>query len=376
MLGIAFPFQFSPILGKSKKTTKGSSEKILIVGAGAAGLSAGYLLQQRGIEFQILEATSSVGGRMKKTDDFTDFPIPLGAEWLTDSVHVFDSIVNDPSVTVNVKTKGYKRNDVYGVWNNKKLQLRKLGAFHYRKFINGTWLNFFETYILPSVSANIVYNSVVSSINYESKKVIVTTQTEGYKADKVILTVPLKIIQNDDIKFMPALPEYKLDAINKATVWDGIKVFFTFSEKFYPTYTDYKITPKESGQVSYFDAAYGQNTDKHVLGLFAVGAPSQPYLKRKGDPLKDYILNELDRIFSNKATPHYVNHIVQNWTEEPFINGAYLNDYADWKTVNALFQPVAGKLFFAGEAYTLGNDWGTVHSAAQAAKETIEKMVI
>jgi monoamine oxidase len=55
---------------------------VIVVGAGAVGLSAAYLLNQRGIQVQILEALSVFGGRMKRVTDFADFPIPTGAEWL------------------------------------------------------------------------------------------------------------------------------------------------------------------------------------------------------------------------------------------------------------------------------------------------------
>ena len=38
--------------------------KVLIIGAGAAGLAAGHALAQRGIDFQILEASDRIGGRL------------------------------------------------------------------------------------------------------------------------------------------------------------------------------------------------------------------------------------------------------------------------------------------------------------------------
>ena len=56
--------------------------KILIVGAGAAGITAGHALSEKGIDFEILEASSVHGGRVKKNADFADFPIDLGAEWV------------------------------------------------------------------------------------------------------------------------------------------------------------------------------------------------------------------------------------------------------------------------------------------------------
>jgi len=56
--------------------------KICIVGAGVAGITAGHLLAEQGIDFDILEAHSTHGGRLKKLEGFADFPIDLGAEWI------------------------------------------------------------------------------------------------------------------------------------------------------------------------------------------------------------------------------------------------------------------------------------------------------
>lgn len=53
-----------------------------IVGAGAAGIYAGYLLQQQGINVEIYEASPRVGGRMRTLEGFADFNIDLGAEYI------------------------------------------------------------------------------------------------------------------------------------------------------------------------------------------------------------------------------------------------------------------------------------------------------
>lgn len=41
--------------------------KVIIVGAGPAGMTAAHLLQQRGVNFQVIEAADSVGGEQKTT---------------------------------------------------------------------------------------------------------------------------------------------------------------------------------------------------------------------------------------------------------------------------------------------------------------------
>lgn len=372
-LGISLPFQ-TIISSCNKDKPSKPVGKVLILGAGAAGLSAGHLLKQSNVEFQILEANATYGGRMKKTNNFVEFPIPLGAEWLHVGTNIFSEIVNDNAVSVNVDTVGYQASDSYGLWENGTLTLDQLGPDTDRKFVNGSWFDFFETYVAPSVASNIVYNAAVLSVDYSGDQVVVKTQSDTYTADKVIVTIPLKILQSGSVAFKPVLPDAKVIAIATMNVWNGIKVFIEFSEKFYPVFTDFKINPQTAGQVSYYDAAYGQNTTRNILGLFAVGTPSQNYTSLHGDALKSYILNELDHIFNNQASPKYIRHMVQNWNEEPFINAAYLSDYEDAKKVSDMFEPVADKVYFAGEAYTSGDDWGGVHAAAQAAKEAVKQI--
>ena len=84
LLGLSLPYQ-SILASCTSDNTVSSTDfqgTVLIIGAGAAGMTAGYLLNQQGVDFQILEASTVLGGRMKTTTDFVDFPIPMGAVWL------------------------------------------------------------------------------------------------------------------------------------------------------------------------------------------------------------------------------------------------------------------------------------------------------
>lgn len=327
--------------------------KVIIIGAGAGGLSAGYFLKQQQTEFEILEASDTYGGRMRINTDFTDFPIPLGAEWLETHPRVFQEIVNDASVRVNVPT---------------------IADDPDRKFINYSWFQFFEDYLLPSVQEKISFQTVVRSIDYAGTKVVVNTQRGTYTADKVVLSVPLKILQEGHIRFNPELPAAKTKAIQVCEVWDGFKAFFEFSTKFYEDAYEFNHLPKESGQKLYYNAAYGQPTSKHILGLFAVGAYAQELVSLSGKDLEAFILAELDGIYGGLATPNYVKHMIQNWNNEPFIKGGYLSDFAPWRTVRELGRSVGNKLYFAGGAFTDGEDWVSVHTAAKSAKAAVREI--
>lgn len=361
ILGVGLPVQaaFSSC-SKENVVSTDFSGKVIIIGAGAAGLTAGHLLKQRGIDFEILEASSVYGGRMKRTIDFVDFPIPLGAEWLHTERGVFSEIVNDNSIQVEVETVGYGLLAGFG---------------QDRKFVNSTWFDFYEDFIVPSVNGRIVYNEIVQSINYSGDKVLIDTQTKQYEADKVIVTVPVKMLQTGSITFTPGLPDAKASAIADATVWDGFKAFMEFSSKFYPAAHDINISPNTAGQKLYYDASHGQNSTRHVLGLFAVGVAAQELAPLSHEELKNFMLTELDQIFDNQASPGYIRHISQNWNAEPFIQGAYVYDHENWRTVRTLGESVNNKLFFAGEAYTTGDDWGSVHNAARSAIRAVGELV-
>ena len=54
--------------------------QVVIIGAGMAGLTAGYILGKSGIDYTILEASQIMGGRIRALEGFADFPVELGAE--------------------------------------------------------------------------------------------------------------------------------------------------------------------------------------------------------------------------------------------------------------------------------------------------------
>lgn len=365
----------------SNITSSNFSGSVLIIGAGAAGLAAGYLLNQNGINFQMLEASSTYGGRMKATNTFADFPIPLGAEWLHVSENELTEILRAPSWQNTIELQGYTGEEQVGYFENGELNLSPLsnafgGDFEDKKFIKSTWFDFFEDYVVPSVQSQITFNTQVVSIDYVGDKVVVTDQNGlQYEADKVIVTVPLKVLQNEVIAFNPSLPSRKLDAIKDAPVWSGIKAFIHFSEKFYPTYLTFPDSETSAGQRAYFDASFAQDTSFNVLGLFAVGQQAKQYQLDSQEAQIEYILNELDQVFDGKASQNYINHVVQNWDDEPFIQSAYLADTAPSSISNTLSSTVDNKLYFAGEAYTQEDDWGAVHNATQSARRVVDEIM-
>ena len=354
-----------------------AGERVIIVGAGAAGMATAHLLAQRGIDFQILEAASTHGGRIKRTNDFVDFPIPLGGEWLHVEEATLARIVNDDTVTITQPMVAHDPDAPAGAVIDGSVVYERAGSWPDLKFVGATWLDFFDAYIVPGIADRMVFDTPITRIEHSGDEVVLTdTGGSVWTADRIVFTAPMKVLQDGDIEFEPGLPPSHTDALARADIWTGMKVFVEFSEQFWPVWLDAK--PDRGGQHLWYDASYGQHPDSaRVLGLFTVGAMSAPYQAvDPGDELRDLVLAELDPLFDGIPSRTYVQHISQNWADEPFVRAAYLADTADSDISQDLGQNIGPRVFMAGCSYTREYDWSSVHTAVRSARDCVDEMYL
>ncbi|MEM1200658.1 MAG: NAD(P)-binding protein, partial [Pseudomonadota bacterium] len=97
LLGLSAPTlaaTLSQLRAQSAKAQPGILD-VAVVGAGSAGLTAGFLLNKAGASFRVLEAANIHGGRARKDTSLADFPLDLGGEW----VHTTNRVLNTLSGT-------------------------------------------------------------------------------------------------------------------------------------------------------------------------------------------------------------------------------------------------------------------------------------
>lgn len=356
------------------------SGKVLIIGAGAAGLTAGYLLQRNNIDFEIIEAANEIGGRMKRSSDFSDFPIDLGAEWIHDEPSIFAEMLSNPELDVNIDLITYNPHELRN-WKNGKLKKQNWLSNYYSeyKFKSTTWYGFFERFMVPEITDRISLNSPVNRIEYAGDSVRVETSDREFVGDRVLVTIPIKILQENQITFDPSMPEGKMTAINQVKMGDGIKVFVEFQERFYPDVLVFGdvIQALLNESKTYYDAAFRKDSSRNILGLFAINDGASTFTNLGSDQaIVDMILLELDEIFDGQASSNYVKHIVQNWSQEPYIGGSYSTDFNGNRNriMSAIAEPIDQKIYFAGEALSDENQ-GTVHGASQTAYEAVRSIL-
>jgi len=367
------------------------NQKIVIIGAGAAGLSAAYTLNYLGVPFILLEASSTCGGRVQHSEDFLGNGVALdtGAEWLhtTRDASVLKELLldevdrKDAEKFIQEEIIEYLPSDLYygnartgGLRKNKLLKSTGLLEIEY-KFRTKSWSQYFEKYFVSRVKDRTVCNAVVTEIEYSSPdtcKVILKDGSE-YVAAKVICAVPVSVLKEVDIVFKPPLPRAKQNALAKTKMKPALKVAIEFKERFYQkggVFYDIGLLSSVfwlvfdyGSEREFFDALTNKDVDdKHVLSLYCSGALAEELAGLPDDEIFSSCMEKLDRMFDDQATKHYVKHMVTNWTKVDFIRGGYSNLWHMQLMTKEFTSSLNDKVFFAGEF--VGGKYGpTVHGA-------------
>ncbi|GAB4198638.1 MAG: NAD(P)/FAD-dependent oxidoreductase [Thermoflexibacter sp.] len=226
-----------------------------------------------------------------------------------------------------------------------------------------------------SILDKIQYNQEVKAIDYSEDLVSIITQSgQSFQASKVVLTVPLTILKANLINFYPVLPKEKELAIQKIGMGAGMKVILKFKQAFWGEHTNSifgQLVPE------YWVTSFQRNENEYVLTALVNGVNAE-FLSHQGEEAINSILNELDNIFgANVASANLEKSYLMDWIKEPFIKGAYSFDkVGGGDSRQILAEPIAGKLFFAGEATCTNGHHASIHgameSAARAVKEILE----
>jgi monoamine oxidase len=376
-----------PPIGYEQYSFQGANHSVLIVGAGAAGIFAGYALQFVGMEnVQILEARSEFGGRTQQLEDY-DVPLDLGAEWIHVQPNVLERLLlpfdDDGSSDIPLPATIRYRPQTIGVRTYDTVSRRDWFRWFYAetKFYNSTWWSYLADYVVqPHLQDKIQLNTPVQLIDYTSgdKIRVVTTTGKEFFADTVVVATPVNILQDEAIVFDPPVPQEKKGAWNAIYVTEGLKVWLEFSHRFYPDL----LVP--GGRISYwfwedrlyFDALFGKDdlTDRHVLALFEVEPTAESKVVLQYEELVQLLLKELDDMYQGQASQYFLRSHVQNWSQEPYIEGAYSynwDEYRDQK--EALRKPIDGRIYFCGEY--LADEDASVHGAAISGRNVVRQIL-
>ena len=366
-------------------TVGAAPKKIVIIGAGIAGLSAGYELTQLGHQVTILEARARPGGRIQTLrEPFADgLYAEAGAARIPDNHDLVLKYVKlfglplEPMYPSQLSAliadgRGMKRVKI----DNFTRELGKtfgseLGgaAARWSKIKGGNDL-------LPRAFAErlvnkIHYNSPVVRIEQDETSaravVMQNGKTEMLTADRILCTVPFSVLRN--IKFPANFSEKKIKAINELNYGDVSRVYLQTKKRSWEEAGLNGFGLTKDG-VEVWQASWNQPGQRGIVMTYARPGTAEPIAAMKESERINSTIRQLDSLLPG-VRENFETGTSKCWSEDEWACGAWA--FAGVGGLLLFAQP-EGRIHFAGEHLSMLPSWmqGSLISSAQAIKQIHE----
>jgi monoamine oxidase len=224
---------------------------------------------------------------------------------------------------------------------------------------------------------NVILNNQVKQINWGRKQIEIYTKSKKYVCKSVLLTVSNGILANEDIAFIPKLPDYKIQAIHNLPMGILNKIGVLFEEG---TFRDnqlgwYVVTPdKYHNNISeIFSFEIRKKEKEHMIFFFGgkKGSDIENYPKKYYKKIIEFIKKQ----FGNNIEKKIIKLIHSSWGKDPYSKGAYSYALPGHNFERDLLKkPLEKKVYFAGEA-TINKTYGTCHGAYISGNYAASKII-
>ncbi|XP_057472102.1 protein FLOWERING LOCUS D [Actinidia eriantha] len=216
----------------------------------------------------------------------------------------------------------------------------------------------------------VLYEKIVHTIRYTSDGVQVVAGSQVFEGDMVLCTVPLGVLKSGSIKFIPELPQRKLDGIKRLGFGLLNKVAMLFPHVFWgtdlETFGHLSDDPSRRGEFFLF-YSYATVAGGPLLIALVAGEAAHKFESTPPTDAVTRVLQILKGIYEPQGiiVPEPIQTVCTRWGSDPFSLGSYSNVAvgASGDDYDILAENVGdGRVFFAGEA-TMRRYPATMHGA-------------
>ena len=383
---------------------------VVIIGAGAAGLTAAQTLIGSGKTVVVVEAADRVGGRAWTESETFGVPFDHGCSWINSAnsnpyvamakkwnFDLLDHSDADEAFFVGDKRANSFEQDKYDKsWAAIQAALSKAGrkgldvaastvvpagleysgvsqswvgamdmGVDFKNLSTKDWWNGADAD--PSFMVRQGHGAIVKKqaeglpvklstpatrIDWSGDGVSVETSAGTIRAKACIVTVSTGVLGAGAIKFTPELPDWKLQAIDNVPMGLLAKITLQFEgTRFGLTpneFLTYRVADEMPAEACYF-LTWPFDYD---LMIGFVGGEFGWELSAAGtDAAVDFALGEVVKMVGSAARNHFVKGHLTGWAGDPLTRGAYAAARPGHYDARAdLAKPVGNRVYFAGEA--------------------------
>jgi len=352
--------------------------KVLIIGAGLAGLTTAYKLHKHDIDVTIVEARSRIGGRILTVfpSNRPSVPLDFGSMWYWDDHKHIKKLIRELRLKPYPQiTKGLAIYD-NGPGKTPRQFAPQVSSQKY-SLVGG--MQALLDKLQKRLPADAIHvDTVVTELSADKDGVVISATCNGktvlYDADYVINTLPPRLATTSII-YHPNLPEDVWQVLYKIPAWMGyaMKVFLVYDSPFWQKIGLSGTSMSQLGVVNeFYDASPKDSTFGVLVGLIH---PDSDGYNMFADNRKQAVIEQLKRQYGWQAKEIKVYDEI-NWAYESYTTDRpaiykRINDQSLYG--NPILQPPAmdGRLFWgSSEVSTVSG--GTMDGAVYRANEITE----
>jgi monoamine oxidase len=348
-----------------------AKEKVIIVGGGLSGLTLAYLLQKKGVNTTILEASSRLGGRVQTIKGPLGTPLELGATWFADKHQNLSSLINELGLQ---KFPQYSKGiTIFQTKSFEPPQLFSVPEAEYPSYrIVGGTQTFTDTFTKKLDAQNIRLNAKVTAIRAAGSGII-AYMVDGsvLEADRAVICIPPQLAASQ-IQFSPELPPAVRTLLPTVQTWMAGAIKFTaeYTEPFWRKKGFSGMLYSHADIVVEMYDHTNFEEDKYALkGFLNGGAAGFDTEVRKQN-----VLRQLGELLGDEAR-HPTSYIDKVWNDEYLLKGNPVIERPHQNNGHPLLQMdyMNGKLLFCGTE-TATEYPGYMEGAVDAAIRVAERI--